>query len=163
MSGSNLLVTPHTPGTTSKRFREVAHAAARVLVPSELRIAFVVFVLDRTLEIPMAALKTPPIFRVDYRLIQLVTGSDGATGQTLVILANVQDIQVVVPPLLTAPNPSVTENLLQKTPNETEKSCPCKTSLHEFTTLPPQVSANRNPPTNTHATHQQTHTQPPHK
>lgn len=60
MFGSRLFVTPHTPGTTRSRFREVAQAAARVLVFSELRMALVVFVLDLTLMIPIGALKTPP-------------------------------------------------------------------------------------------------------
>ncbi len=95
IDGSSLLVTPHTPGTTSSKFREVANAEARVFVRSELRIVFVVFVLSRTLRINMALLKRPPCFRVVYLLMRLVTGDDGATGQTVVMLSNTHVTRLV--------------------------------------------------------------------
>lgn len=60
MFGRSLLVIPHTPGTTRRKFRDVAHAAAKVLVRKELRNVLVVLVLDRTLIMPIPRLKTPP-------------------------------------------------------------------------------------------------------
>lgn len=107
MFGRSLFVTPHTPGTTRSRFRDVAQAAAKVFVVSELRIVFDVLFLDRTLAIRIRSLKRPPVFRVENPLARLVTMEEGATGQTVVILANVQEIRVIVSPLLTAPTPSV--------------------------------------------------------
>lgn len=111
--GSRLLVIPHKPGTTRRSFREVANAAARVFVVNDLRIVFVVLVLDRTLAIRIARLKTPLSFLAVYLLTRLGTMDEGATGQTVVILAHVQEMRVVVRPLLTAPTPSVTPTFFQ--------------------------------------------------
>lgn len=60
MVGASLFVTPNTPGTTSRSFRDVANAAVSVLARRVLRMAFVVLFLSRTLIMEGMAFYRPP-------------------------------------------------------------------------------------------------------